>query len=57
MSGVLCISHVPSAAWYWTGPIDQLPEEHYYHDSRADWVENNDNLPILSGANGMQPRD
>ena len=39
------------------GPIDRLPEEHYYYDSRADWVEINDNLPKLGGADGMQPLD
>ena len=37
------------------GPIDRLPEEHYYYDSRADWVEVNDDLPKLGGADGMQP--
>lgn len=39
------------------GPIDRLPEEHYYYDSRADWVDINDNLPKLGGADGMQPLD
>ena len=39
------------------GPIDRLPEEHWYYDSRADWVEINDNLPKLGGADGMQPLD
>jgi hypothetical protein len=39
------------------GPIDRLPEEHYYYDSRADWVEINDDLPKLGGADGMQPLD
>jgi len=39
------------------GPIDRLPEEHYYYDSRADWVAINDNLPKLGGADGMQPLD
>lgn len=39
------------------GPIDRVPEEHYYYDSRADWVEINDNLPKLGGADGMQPLD
>ena len=39
------------------GPIDRLPEVHYYYDSRADWVEINDNLPKLGGADGMQPLD
>ena len=37
------------------GPIDRVPEEHYYYDSRADWVEINDDLPKLGGADGMQP--
>lgn len=39
------------------GPIDRLPEAHYYYDSRADWVEVNDDLPRLGGANGIQPLD
>ncbi len=39
------------------GPIDRLPEEHYYYDSRADWVEINDDLPKLGGEDGMQPLD
>ena len=39
------------------GPIDRLPEKHWYYDSRADWVEINDNLPKLGGADGMQPLD
>jgi hypothetical protein len=39
------------------GPIDRLPEEHYYYDSRADWVEINDDLPKLGGADGIQPLD
>lgn len=38
-------------------PIDRMPEEHYYYDSRADWVEVNDDLPKLGGADGMQPLD
>ena len=37
--------------------IDRLPEEHYYYDSRADWVETNDKLPKLGGAHGIQPLD
>ena len=36
-------------------PIDRVPEEHYYYDSRADWVEINDDLPKLGGVDGMQP--
>jgi hypothetical protein len=39
------------------GPIDRLPEEHYYYDSRADWIEINDNLPKLGGVDGIQPLD
>jgi hypothetical protein len=39
------------------GPIDRLPEGHYYYDSRADWVEINDNLPKFGGTDGMQPLD
>jgi hypothetical protein len=39
------------------GPIDRLPEKHWYYDSRAEWVEINDNLPKLGGADGMQPLD
>jgi len=54
MSGELCISYEPSAAWYWPRPINQLPEEHYYYSSSADWEENNNNLPILGSANNMQ---
>jgi hypothetical protein len=57
MSGELCISNEPSAAWYWPGLIDKLPEAYYHYDSHVDWVENSDNLPILGGANGMQPLD
>ena len=39
------------------GPIDRLPEGHYYYDSRTDWVETNDDLPKLGGADGIQPLD
>lgn len=39
------------------GPIDRLPEKHWYYDSRAEWVEINDNLPKFGGADGMQPLD
>lgn len=39
------------------GSIDRLPEEHWYYDSRAEWIEINDNLPKLGGADGMQPLD
>ena len=39
------------------GPIDRLPEEHYYYDSRADWTDIHDNLPKLGGVDGMQPLD
>ena len=39
------------------GPIDRIPEEHYYYDSRADWVEINDHLPKLGGKDGMRPLD
>jgi len=53
MSGELCISHEPSETWHWLGLIDRLPEEHYYLDSRADWVEFYDNMPKLGGADGM----
>ena len=39
------------------GPIDRLPEAHYYYDSRADWVDVIDDLPKLGGADGIQPLD
>ena len=39
------------------GPIDRLPEKHWYYDSRADWVEIDDKLPKFGGADGMQPLD
>ena len=39
------------------GPIDRVPEEHYYYDSRADWTDIHDDLPKLGGRDGMQPLD
>jgi hypothetical protein len=35
----------------------RLPEEHYNYDSRADWVEINDDLPKLGGTGGIHPLD
>jgi hypothetical protein len=37
------------------GPIDRLPEAHYYYDSRAAWTEINDDLPKLGGPSGEEP--
>ena len=39
------------------GPIDRLPEAHYYYDSRADWEETNNDLPKFGGADGIQSLD
>ena len=37
------------------GPIDRLPEAHYYYDSRAEWTEVSDDLPKLGGPTGIEP--
>jgi hypothetical protein len=37
------------------GPIDRPPQAHVFFDDRADWVEVNDGLPRLGGADGLQP--
>ena len=37
------------------GPIDRVPEAHYYYDSRADWTAVNDDLPKLGGESGEEP--
>jgi len=37
------------------GPIDRVPEVHWYYDSRATWTVVNDDLPKLGGESGTEP--
>ena len=39
------------------GAIDRAPEAHIFFDARAPWVEVEDGLPRLGGANGLEPLD
>ena len=37
------------------GPLDRLPQFHFYFDDRADWTFIDDGLPRLGGATGLEP--
>lgn len=37
------------------GPIDRLPEGHYYFDSGAEWTAIADDLPRFGGDTGTEP--
>jgi hypothetical protein len=37
------------------GPIDRLPESHFYFDDRVEWVTVADTLPRLGGPSGLEP--
>ena len=34
------------------GPIDRLPQAHTYYDCRAEWIDDQEQLPKLGGASG-----
>ena len=37
------------------GPIDRLPESHFYFDDRASWTVIGDELPRFGGSSGLEP--